>query len=1231
MRSVVHPPATPMPRCIASLIASCSRPSRSLTAPCPRGRRSAVRIALALAGGLAMDACESTQEPRPVASVTVTPGTASLTALDDTTRLTARALDAGGRALGRNAFTWTSSDPMIAAVDASGLVTAVANGAATITATSDGVPGTAAVSVAQVVATVTVTPDSASLNVVGGTVQLAAAAQDSRGHEIAGVAFAWSSSDSSIVTVDASGVVTAVASGRATVTATASGTGASAAVTVAQKAASVTLTPTAATLNALGAAVQLTVTARDSNGHAIPGKTFTWASSDSGIATVGASGLVTAVANGAASIMAMADGAADTADVTVTQVLSSIAVTPATPSLAALGVTVQLQAAALDSNAHAIAGKTFSWASSDQSVVTVDPSSGLVTAVANGAATVTATVEGVDGSTTVTVAQKATRVALSPAGASVSGVGATHQYAVEAWDARDNPIPGPGVHATWTSLNPNVATVNASSGLAAAVGAGQVTIRVAVDGVVDHGLLTVVTPGLSPVNLWAQLDYGMRDQVQGLWGASATDVFAAAAPYVLHYGGTTWSKTFESHDVINMDVWGGTASDVYVVGSGATVRHYDGTLWTLHTSGLSGTLAAIWGASPRDIFAVSWDGTVLRFDGAAWSSMGQVAASGFMDVWGTSARDVYAVGQQSAFHFDGTSWSDISTGVTGNIEAVWGVSPTDVYAAGYGGNVFHYDGTGWTRIVMDAPISVKAIWGSSSTDVYFGGGDPQGHAAVLHYDGTFWQLTRSPIPYGLVSIWGAPTGEVFASGNDGPYLSMGGTIVRGYRGATVTLSPPSATITGTGNQVQLVPAASAGGSPVTGATYLWTSSDTAVATVDGDGWVTGLTNGTATITGAAFGGVAATATVTVSLTQVPPVAVIDLPVADTLITRGESVEFRGTATDADGTIASHHWDFGDGTTSSVEDPGFHAYADVGVYRVTYRATDDDGATSPAATLVITVVHNQLPTASISSPANGAVFAPGDAVTFTGVATDHEDGVLTGSSLVWTSDLDGQIGTGTSFTKSDLSEGTHTIRLDATDSYGHPGTARVTISVRSNTPLYLASTGSTGLLSSQPAASGYVTMWLYNYGSGQSTEFQAVLGNAITGTGYGFSLWLGAGTAAGQTGTWTADVIVEHQGSRTTLATNTFSVPYSNLFVQYAADVTGIAGGVAGDTLILRLTLNGVSEGAVRFGAPPLDSHILVPGLVTLSPLPAPAAIPAARAPGVRVEVGAGQSLAYPGR
>jgi subtilisin family serine protease len=92
--------------------------------------------------------------------------------------------------------------------------------------------------------------------------------------------------------------------------------------------------------------------------------------------------------------------------------------------------------------------------------------------------------------------------------------------------------------------------------------------------------------------------------------------------------------------------------------------------------------------------------------------------------------------------------------------------------------------------------------------------------------------------------------------------------------------------------------------------------------------------------------------------------------------------------------------------------------------------------------------NTAPTVTISSPANGASFTQGSAITFTGAASDAQDGNL-GASLVWTSSLMGQIGTGTSFVRSDLSVGTHVITAAATDSGSMTGSATRTITVTSN--------------------------------------------------------------------------------------------------------------------------------------------------------------------------------------
>ena len=90
--------------------------------------------------------------------------------------------------------------------------------------------------------------------------------------------------------------------------------------------------------------------------------------------------------------------------------------------------------------------------------------------------------------------------------------------------------------------------------------------------------------------------------------------------------------------------------------------------------------------------------------------------------------------------------------------------------------------------------------------------------------------------------------------------------------------------------------------------------------------------------------------------------------------------------------------------------------------------------------------NLRPRATIDLPADGGSYAQGETITFSGFGDDPEDGPLSGGDLVWESNLDGQIGTGESFTRSDLSAGSHIITLTATDSEGATDTDSVGIVV-----------------------------------------------------------------------------------------------------------------------------------------------------------------------------------------
>jgi len=271
-------------------------------------------------GCLANDATEpnggGAVGPRPVASVSVTPATASLP-VGATLQLAAVPEDSAGGALTGRPVTWASSDIDVASVSTSGRVTAGAAGSATVTATSEGKAGSATVTVTLVpVAAVVVSPATAALP-VGGTVQLTVTLSDANDNTLTGRPVAWSTSAPTVATVSRSGLVTGKAAGSATITATSEGKTGSAAVTVTLvPVASVVVSPATLTLP-VGSAAQLIVTLKDASGRTLTGRPVAWTSSAPTVATVSPSGLVTANAVGAATLTATSEGRSGTSALTV--------------------------------------------------------------------------------------------------------------------------------------------------------------------------------------------------------------------------------------------------------------------------------------------------------------------------------------------------------------------------------------------------------------------------------------------------------------------------------------------------------------------------------------------------------------------------------------------------------------------------------------------------------------------------------------------------------------------------------------------------------------------------------------------------------------------------------------------------------------------------------------------------------------------------------------------------
>ncbi len=364
--------------------------------------------------------------------------------------------------------TWSTSDATIATVDENGLVTALAVGNVTITATTaDGteLTATCAITVNPIVATSITLDKTEATMLIGETLQLTATVLP---ENVANGDVTWSTSDATIATVE-NGLVTALAVGNVTITATtADGTEltATCAITVNPiVATSIALDKTEAAM-LIGETLQLTATVLPEN---VTNGDVTWSTSDEAIATV-ENGLVTALAVGNVTITATtADGTELTATcaITVNPIVATSIALDKTEATMLIGETLQLTATVLPEN---VTNGDVTWSTSDEAIATVE--NGLVTALAVGNVTITATTaDGTELTATCAITVNpivATSIALDKTEATML-IGETLQ--LTATVLPENVTNG---DVTWSTSDEAIATVE--NGLVTAVAPGNVTI-----------------------------------------------------------------------------------------------------------------------------------------------------------------------------------------------------------------------------------------------------------------------------------------------------------------------------------------------------------------------------------------------------------------------------------------------------------------------------------------------------------------------------------------------------------------------------------------------------------------------------------------------------------------------------------------------------------------------------------------------------------------------------------
>lgn len=292
----------------------------------------------------------------------------------------------------------------------------------------------------------------------------------------------WTTSDAKVATVTDngfSGVVKAVGAGSATITAKVNGTALTCAVTVTGggtvspiDAQSVTVTPKDFSVKK-GETRELTAKVEPAGAD----QTVTWSIDKKEIATVDpTTGVVTGVAKGTATITATtANGKFDTATVTVTEeavAAESVTISP-NPLDIKVGGTGNLTATV----APAGADQTVTWSIDNTAVAAVDPATGVVTGVAEGSATITATAaNGVTGTCAVNVSNEPT----PPTVIAVKGIKLPAKAVVAKGKAKTlkvtyNPANTTQKGVTWKSSAPKIAKVD-KNGKVTGLKAGTATI-----------------------------------------------------------------------------------------------------------------------------------------------------------------------------------------------------------------------------------------------------------------------------------------------------------------------------------------------------------------------------------------------------------------------------------------------------------------------------------------------------------------------------------------------------------------------------------------------------------------------------------------------------------------------------------------------------------------------------------------------------------------------------------
>lgn len=975
-----------------------------------------------------------------------------------------------------SSVTWRSSDPAVATVvegdGGTAQITAVNPGEARVTINYEKASASVLVTVSDaVIEAIAITPPAPSVPAGTATDLTATATLSDKTTRNVTAQVQWSTSDGAKAMITPAGRLSGLAKGAATITATLGTLKAMAEVTITDAAlVSIAVTPVNLTL-AKGLTRQMTATGTFSDSSTMDiTSQVTWASSATANASVSAAGVVKGEGVGDAMISATRGAITGQVAVSISAaVLQSIAITPATPSVAK-GLDLTLTATGTFSDLTTMdLSATAAWSSSDVNVATTNGR--VVHGVNPGNATISATASGITGTTALTVTPAVvTSLQVTPATSQLAK-GLTRQFTATGV-LSDGSNANVTDMVTWSSSDAAIASISnaaGSRGLATAMGVGTATITATINGVTATASLEVTD-------------------------AELVSIAVAPATFSLALGRTqqmTATGTFTDGTTSNLTTqvaWNSSASGI------ASVSNVDGSrgLVTALATGTADITANLNGIGSNTATVTVTDATLM--------SIAVTPATLNLPIGRTqqyTATGTYSDGSTDDLT-DAVTWtsSDDTWLAISNADGSRGLATA--IAAGDVTVTATQGAISGTATVSVVPVALASIAVTPATSTLLIGRTQQLTATGTFNDGSTLDLTTqvtwtssdetratvSNVDGSRGLVTGAGTGLATLTATMGAITGTATVDVLGLN--AITLAPATFTLNlGATQQLTATATLTNGSNLDITSTAAWTSSNSAQATVSTTGLVTGVAAGTVTIT-ATQAGVSGTATATV--------------VAATLTITSAGDLARGTSRQLSAIL-----DMGGGNTMDVTEQATWSSSDtagltvsdaagskglatgVSLAGATVTATYD-GMTATLAIAGCTIVINELQVAGATGSTNAAA---NEWIEIASKCTAAQN--LTGLRLVY------RAAGGTNDVNPPLLDLTGTIAAGGYNWYAASASA-----VQNPNPTGYFTTGTTGALSGSGGGiglriiTGAILLDSIGYGSATNAFIEGTVFGNITG-------------------------------------------------------------------------------------------------------------------------------------